>query len=108
MKRWAVVVAALAGVGLPHAVAVAATVTGNWDIRDQQGMAPGDFFDPAWTVPVNETVQVTGLYVLGDNYAVFDNGALVASTNAADYTMTGNGPFGAPYTVDPSVAWATT
>ena len=106
IKRTAAVVAALAGLGLSHAVAD--PISSVWDVVDQQGLSAGDFFATTWTASTSETVRVTGLYALGDNYAIYDNGALVASTNAADWTATGNGQFGAPYTVDPGVAWATT
>jgi hypothetical protein len=108
IRRSANIFALLAGIGLSQAVAASVPISGIWDVRDQQGMSVGDFFDPSWIALTNETVRVTSLYVLGDNYAIYDNGAQVASTSAADWTATGNGSFGAPYTVDPSTAWATT
>ncbi len=111
LKRSAVAAAVFAGVGFTQAVSAAnVPISGVWDIRDQQGMSPGSFFDPAWVVPKNENVVVTGLYVLGDNYNIYDNGNLIATTNALDYTQVTpfTGPFGAPYTPDPDVARATT
>ncbi len=106
ITRSAAVIAAIGGIGLSQAVAD--PISSAWDVVDQQGMSVGDFFSTTWSASTSETVLVTGVYVLGDNYAIYDNGALVASTNAADWTATGNGPFGAPYAVDPNVAWATT
>ncbi len=85
---------------------------GLWFIQDQGTMgAPmnvGDFFSTTYTATANEDVRITDLYTLGDNYNIYDNGNLVATTSALDYTATGNGPFGYPYTTDPNVAWATT
>src|SRR5271165_2885820 len=104
--------AVLACAGSDPVGAVPLSPNGLWLIQDQgttgAPMNVGDFFTTTYTAMANEDVQVTDLYTLGDNYNIFDNGNLVATTSALDYTATGNGSFGYPYTTDPNVAWATT
>jgi hypothetical protein len=68
----------------------------------------GAFFDHTWVATANETVRVTDFKVLGDEYNIFVNGILVATATSADYTATGNGAFGSPFTLDPNIAFATT
>ena len=110
MKKFATFAAILsASVGFAGSVLAAnVNIPVGWDVEDQPGISVGSYFSTSWLATQNEVVRVTGLYALGNNYTVYDNGVQVAPTTAApDWTSTGNGMFGAPYTIDPNVAWAT-
>ncbi len=114
LKAYLVLVASAAvlAVAAPASAAtVALTPSAGWLTYDEYltpASGPGPFFAETWSPTANATINVTDLYVLGDNYNIYDNGNLVATTNAASYTATGNGAFGAPYTTDPQTAWLTT
>jgi hypothetical protein len=81
---------------------------GGYDEILNGGAGGPGFFDHTWVATANETVRVTDFRVLGDEYHIFVNGILVATATSADYTATGNGAFGSPFTLDPDVAFATT
>jgi hypothetical protein len=79
-----------------------------WDVRDET-IGVGNYFAEQWLATVTGTVRVTDLYVPGDNYYIYDNGSLVATTSASDCTSfspdgcTVGGSF---YTADPNAAWS--
>jgi hypothetical protein len=56
---------------------------------EDQTVGVGNFFPESWLVTYNQNVIVTDWAVPGDNYWVYDNGALVGTTNAADCTADG-------------------
>ena len=108
IKRMAAAVAVIAGAGLVPAYADTVQISWTWDVLDQDGMSAGTYFDRSWVATAAETVLVTGLYVLGDNFKIYDNGASVASTNAVDWTATGASSPWDNYAPDADTAWATT
>jgi hypothetical protein len=81
-------------------------ISPTWDIQDHQ-LAVGDAFANDYVATISATVQITDLYVPGDNYTVFDNGVLVGSTNAADCTTLTDGctVFGPYWQADPATAY---
>jgi hypothetical protein len=97
---------------LPATAAVPLALDGSWIVLDQ-AMSTGDFFTGGpWTwsspeVPVLFTI--TDLYVVTDQFEVWDNGVLVATTPAKpDWPALGaSGPYDAPpYESDPAAALA--
>lgn len=58
--------------------------------------SPGGFFNETWTATVAETVRITDLYVPGDNYEVYVNNNLVATTSVGG---------GGAYDSNPASAW---
>jgi hypothetical protein len=82
----------------------------NWDVRDET-IGIGSFFAENWLVTgggATNTVYVTDLFVPGDNYNIYDNGGLIASTNVADCAADlpdGCSVGGSFYTSDPNAAW---
>lgn len=83
---------------------------GTWIVLDEV-MLTGDFFSGTWVWDSSETISFTAtdLFVASDEFAIFDNGALVAASPAAlDWDLLGKGdPFDLPsFTVDPATALA--
>jgi hypothetical protein len=79
-------------------------------------MAPGSFFTGSWEVDCITTSHckflITDLFVISDQFEVYDFGVLIATTPAVpDWDDLGfpnpgvGGPF-PPWTSDPDVAWA--
>ena len=98
--------AALAATAIVTAPAFADTVIPtqpSWATADKS-ISAGDFFSDTWLVSTNSTVLVTDFAVVGDNYNIFDNGVLVASTDVADWSV--SDPTNSHYTSDPNVGWA--
>jgi len=76
---------------------------------EDQVVGVGNFFPESWLVTYNQNVIVTDIFVPGDNYWVYDNGALVGTTNAADCTADGPGgcTVGGPvYAANGLAGWA--
>jgi len=58
-------------------------------------------FNETWTFTGAAELRITDLYIVGDNYIIYDNGVEIGSTHVADYTSYVN----PSDTADPSVAW---
>jgi hypothetical protein len=102
-------------VQVPAVQATPLTIGGPWTVLDQV-MAPGDFFTGGpWTFECRTShckFIITDLFVISDQYEVYDNGVLVATTpSVPDWDDLGfgdpgvGGPF-PPWTADPDVAFA--
>ena len=66
------------------------TADGTWYFQDQSGMAPTPtYYSDAFTAAAAGIVQVVDTYVIGDNYDIYDNGTLVASTDVPDWAADG-------------------
>lgn len=100
--------------------AVPATATplalgGPWTVLDEV-MSPGDFFTApdathVWTLTCPSTCQfiITDLYVVTDQFEVYDGGVLIATTPAMPdwFGIGAPGPFvSPPWTDNPDVAFA--
>ena len=109
MKRQLVLSAIAFGFGsavLSCAPASAQTIIptyNNWSYDDQD-LTPPTFFTETWQAAFTGKVLVTDWAVVGDNYNIYDNGNLVASTDVADWTI--SDPTNSHYTSDANVAWA--
>jgi hypothetical protein len=82
-------------------------ITPTWDTRDEY-IGIGGYFSEQWLATITGTVRVTDLYVPGDNYNIFKNGSLVATTSSPDCTaFSPDGCIfgGSFYTSDPNAAW---
>ena len=82
---------------------------GSWVILDEYMTAPAFFSGPyTWTSSVPVTFTVTDLFVVSDQFEVYDNGVLVMTTPAVpDWPAYASDPFTSPpYTTDPDVALA--
>lgn len=97
MKRGTVVAAAAFGLmtavlssASANAAPVAIPFLPTWDTRDQT-IGIGNDFSPDWIATVSGTVYVTDLDVIGDNYNIYVNSGLVATTAAADCSTYGAG-----------------
>jgi hypothetical protein len=68
----------------------------------------GGFFNESWDIVGPTQVQITDIYVPGDEFNIYDNGVLVGSSSAvADWnTYEANAYASPPYTGDPGTAWA--
>lgn len=109
-----VVLLALAGT----AEAVPLPLDGSWTVLDEvltvgsffTGAAPVSGVGPSpwtWTSPLSVVFTITDLYVVGDEFEVYDFGALVFTTpDLPDWTALGGGPFDPPWTDDPDTALA--
>ena len=73
-----------------------------WSQVDQDGVL-NNFYDDVWVATRNEQVLVTDYAVVGDNYKIYDDGILVATTGVADWSI--SDPTNAHYTSDSNVAW---
>jgi hypothetical protein len=73
--------------------------------EDGLGVVVGDWH---WTSTETVTFTITDLFVVGDEYEVYDNGSLVfSSPDLPDYSELGLGAFDSPpWTHDPDVALA--
>ena len=74
----------------------AAPLGSDWVVVDEF-MSPGDFFTGSWTVD-NDTevrLEITDLFVISDQFEVYDNGILLLTTPAvSDWVALGcGGPF---------------
>jgi hypothetical protein len=99
--------AAVLPLSISSVEAVTLSPDGTWFSYDES-IGLNNYFSETWTAASSETVRITDIDVLGDGYNVYVNGGLVASPSSADYSATGNGAFGAPYTNDAETAWLTT
>ncbi len=99
--------------GLVQATAVM-SLDGTWVILDQTMTAPAFFTGGPWqwNAPYPVRFTITDLFVISDQFEVYDNGVLVATTPAMPdwddlgYASPGvGGPF-PPWTADPDVAFA--
>jgi hypothetical protein len=101
-------VAAILYSGPVFAALTAIPTLPTWDSRDEY-IGVGNYFAEDWVVTKPSTsVLVTDLYVPGDNYNVYRNGVLVATTNVADCTAYAGGcTVGGPvYAPTAAAGWA--
>jgi len=94
----------------PRANAVPLPLNGSWTVLIQD-MKPGDFFtgDFDFTSSLPVLFKITDLYVVSDQFELYDDGALVLTTpSKPDWPALGfSGAFQAPpWTDDPDVALA--
>ena len=108
---------ALSMLALPGvARAVPMPLDGTWITLDEF-MDEGDYFTGIpdgvpgpweWNSPVAVVFDITDYLVVTDVFEVYDNGVLRLTTpSLPNWDALGGGPFDAPYTNDPDVAWAT-
>jgi hypothetical protein len=80
-----------------------------WLSYDQGGMGSAGYFseDWYWTSSSKVVFDVTDLYVVGDAFYVYDQAVLIMTTPAVpNYTSyDSNGPYGFPFTSNPSDAF---
>jgi hypothetical protein len=79
---------------------------GTWTVLDEF-MSVGDFFSGPWsyTSPLPIMFTITDLFVVSDQFEVYLDAALVATTPAvADWPAYAAGPFDPPWTTDPDAA----
>lgn len=97
------------GEGIMVSAAGAMPLDGTWIVIDEV-MAEGDFFTGSWTwdEPYLVRFTITDLFVVTDEFEVYDNGVKVLTTpSLPDYATLGIGAFDSPpYTTDPDVALA--
>ena len=95
--------------GPSKSVVAVLPLDGTWTEIDEY-MNAGDFFTGTWTWTSSQTVKftITDLYVVSDQYEVYDNGVLTATTpdvpNWDDLGFSGS-HISPPYTTDPDVAF---
>jgi len=73
-----------------------ATLVGVWDVQDQFDVL-GQFYDNSYLASTATTAKFTDLFVWGDEYEVYVNGALL-------FTALAPGA-GAPFEADPDAAY---
>jgi len=98
------------GEGIGVSAATAMPLDGSWVVLDEY-MDPGDYFSGPWEwdMPYLVRFTITDLYVVSDQFEVYDDGMLVATTPAMpDWDDLGFGdPFDSPpWTDDADVALA--
>ncbi len=118
LKRWLAATVLTVGAtfaALPAATATPLALGGPWIVLDQV-MATGDFFTApdathVWTLTCPSTCQfiLTDLFVVTDQFEVYDGGALIATTPAMPdwFGIGAPGPMvSPPWTDNPDVAFA--
>jgi hypothetical protein len=81
-------------------------MNGIWQGPFDETVGSGNLFNETWVASGAGQVQITDIYVPGDNYNVYVNGVLEASTSVADWSSYEADAFTSPpYTGDPATAW---
>jgi hypothetical protein len=104
----AIAAALLLLVSAAPAASIDMPLDGSWIVLDEN-MSVGDFFDNTyvWNSPYRVTLDVTDLFVVTDEFEVYDFGTLVLTTpSLPDWDTYAANPFtDPPFTADPDVAW---
>jgi hypothetical protein len=115
MKRYLVILAVVSILltgAYQAAFADILPLDGSWVVLDEN-MSAGDFFTGAgvlsapWTFTGPATFRITDLFVVSDQFSVYDNNILVFTTPAvSDWSAYTSDPYDSPpFTSDPDTAW---
>ncbi len=104
----AALAAAVFGAAGAHAAVVNLAPNGLWFTQDQN-MATGDFFTDTYQATKNETVRLTDIDVVSDQFGIYINGTFLEnSSSVPDWTGLGaSDPMQSPpYDSDPATAFS--